>query len=110
MSTYSSHSLLTFVLSLFGVWISYYSQYVKSKSQSDNNYKAYCDIGFVSCSKVFRSEYGDLFGLFPDGWKLSNGECGVMFYSVLTLLSKYPCSLGIQTVAVLTRYLKDFET
>lgn len=88
MSIYSSHSLLAFILSLFGVWISFYTQYVKYKSQSDNSYRAFCDIGSVSCTKVFRSEYGDGFGLLPDGWKLSNGECGVMFYSVLTLLSK----------------------
>lgn len=83
-------STLSFFLSLSGVWISFYSQHVKSQSERDEKYSAYCDVGsVVSCTKVFRSKFGDGFGLLPDGMRLSNGECGVVFYSLLTLLSKY---------------------
>lgn len=96
MSSLSGYSCVTFVLSLFGVWVSFYTQHVKSQTEKNTDYRAFCDIGSViSCTKVFRSEFGNGFGLLPDGVKMSNGECGVIFYSVLTLLSKFPIRIKI---------------
>ncbi|XP_017077762.1 vitamin K epoxide reductase complex subunit 1 [Drosophila eugracilis] len=73
-----------------GLAISLYSLYVKMKLKEDENYKPMCDVNEnISCSLVFKSVYGDGFGL-SEITKLSspNGAIGCVFY-VLYFLSSF---------------------
>ncbi|KAH8284619.1 hypothetical protein KR018_008215 [Drosophila ironensis] len=67
-----------------GLAISLYSLYVKLKLGEDQNYRPMCDVmDYVSCSLVFKSNYGDAFGLSPK-WvpelNQPNGAIGTGFY------------------------------
>ncbi|XP_017015656.2 vitamin K epoxide reductase complex subunit 1 isoform X2 [Drosophila takahashii] len=73
-----------------GVVISVYSLYVKVKLEEDKNYRPMCDVNEnISCSIVFKSVYGEGFGL-GKITKLNspNGAIGIVFY-VLYFLSSF---------------------
>ncbi|XP_017044382.2 vitamin K epoxide reductase complex subunit 1 isoform X1 [Drosophila ficusphila] len=67
-----------------GFVISVYSLYVKMKLQEDESYRPLCDVNEnISCSLVFKSDYGNGFGL-SKITKLNppNGVIGCVFYSI----------------------------
>ncbi|KAH8372707.1 hypothetical protein KR009_003234 [Drosophila setifemur] len=78
-----------------GLAISLYSLYVKFKLGENENYRPMCDVGDnVSCSLVFKSQYGDGFGLSTKIFgrqmpKLNppNGAFGCAFYLMYFLSS-----------------------
>ncbi|EDV37444.1 uncharacterized protein Dana_GF11407 [Drosophila ananassae] len=80
----------------FGLAISLYSLYVKLKLGKDENYKPICDVAdYVSCSLVFKSNYGDNFGFntklfyeqIPKNLNQPNGAIGCVFYLLYFLSS-----------------------
>nr|XP_016928307.1 vitamin K epoxide reductase complex subunit 1 [Drosophila suzukii] len=74
-----------------GLAISVYSLYVKMKLEEDENYRPMCDVNEnISCSLVFKSVYGEGFGL-GEITKLNfpNGAIGCVFYLLYFLSSFY---------------------
>ncbi|EDW10544.2 uncharacterized protein Dmoj_GI21152, isoform B [Drosophila mojavensis] len=79
------------VLCLCGLLISIYTLYVKIQLDHDANYKAMCDLAEqVSCTAVFKSDFGRGFGLTrlvfdANSTHLhpSNGSIGIAFYTLL---------------------------
>ncbi|KAH8321957.1 hypothetical protein KR067_013596 [Drosophila pandora] len=80
----------------FGLAISLYSLYVKLKLGKDENYRPICDVAdYVSCSLVFKSNYGDNFGFntklfyeqIPKNLNQPNGAIGCVFYLLYFLSS-----------------------
>ena len=88
-------------LGLIGIFLSVYSLFVEVQAHSDKNYKALCDINEqISCTKVFLSEYGKGFGLVApilgkdSMLNLPNPVYGVVFYSLIVLLSMFANTKG----------------
>lgn len=78
-------------LSILGIFICLYSIQVEIYKSRDNNYVAFCDINdYISCSKVFQSEYGKGFGLMPKDSILNqhNSIYGLVFFIFQLLLCK----------------------
>ncbi|XP_051860116.1 vitamin K epoxide reductase complex subunit 1 isoform X3 [Drosophila albomicans] len=83
------------VLCICGLVISIYSLYVKVQLDYDDSYAAMCDLAEqVSCTAVFKSEYGRGFGLTQLIFGASstylnppNGSIGVVFYVLLFISS-----------------------
>ena len=113
-------NLLPFVIAL-GFALSTYAFYVEYKTNEANRlglqYRALCDIGIFSCTKVFGSEFGHIsqfFGL-P---KVSNAFVGMTFYMALLLVERFNTMLLLMSVAscigsvglftILTVVMKDF--
>ncbi|XP_052839112.1 LOW QUALITY PROTEIN: vitamin K epoxide reductase complex subunit 1 [Drosophila gunungcola] len=73
-----------------GLAISVYSLYVKKKLEEDENYRPICDVNDnISCSLVFKSIYGDGFGLSKiTKINYPNGVIGCVFY-VLYFVSSF---------------------
>ena len=111
---------LPFVIAL-GVLLSAYAYYVEYKTaeakKMGTSYKALCDVGMFSCTKVFSSEFGSasqLVGL-P---KVSNAAVGVAFYAfqlviepytgLLLLTSAASCVMSMGLFYLLTVTLRDF--
>lgn len=111
---------LPFVLAV-GFLLSSYAYYVEYRFEESQRtglpYRALCDIGMFSCTKVFSSDFGHiskLFGL-PS---VSNALVGMMFYlfemlierrTTLLLLSSGASCLGsLGLFYVLTVKLNDF--
>ncbi|EDW60196.1 vitamin K epoxide reductase complex subunit 1 [Drosophila virilis] len=104
------------LLCFCGLLISIYTLYVKIQLDHDENYTAMCDLAErVSCTAVFKSDYGRGFGLTQLVFGRStsylnppNGSIGVVFYSLLFLSSFYErrwlCQLQL-LAAVLTLLL-----
>ena len=68
------------VLAFIGLFLSFYALYVEYKATTDPDYVASCDIAsWVSCSKVFTSEYAHVF-YFP------NAAYGAVFYTLIMVL------------------------
>ena len=84
---------LRLACSSLGILLSTYACYVKNNSQNDSQFEATCDISeSVSCSKVFNSEYGNIFssiGILEKGslLDLPNAVYGCLFYILIILLS-----------------------
>lgn len=111
---------LPFVIAL-GVLLSGYAYYVEIKTEEakrmGSKYKALCDIGIFSCTKVFSSEFGSL-SQFLGLPKVSNAIVGILFYLWLLLIEPYTkilllfATLGaLSSIAlfyVLTVTLHDF--
>ncbi|XP_016967805.1 vitamin K epoxide reductase complex subunit 1 isoform X1 [Drosophila biarmipes] len=74
-----------------GLAISVYSLYVKMKMEEDENYRPMCDVNEnISCSLVFKSVYGEGFGLGKiTKLNLPNGAIGCVFYVLYFLSSFY---------------------
>ena len=69
-------------LSAIGILLSVYALYVERKAKADIKYKAVCDISDkMSCSTVFRSDYGKVFFSIP------NSAIGIVAYAVLLILA-----------------------
>lgn len=111
---------LPFVLAI-GVLLAAYAWYVEMKAaeakRTGMQYKALCDIGMFSCTKVFSSEFGHMsqyFGL-P---RISNAAIGVFFYvfelliepytSLLLLTSGFSALGSLGLFYVLTFLMHDF--
>ncbi|XP_030369148.1 vitamin K epoxide reductase complex subunit 1-like [Scaptodrosophila lebanonensis] len=85
------------MLCITGLLISIYSMYVKLQLDRDANYTAMCDLAEkVSCTAVFKSDYGRGFGLTQLIFGASstylnppNGIIGIVFYSLLFVSSFY---------------------
>ncbi|XP_077971530.1 vitamin K epoxide reductase complex subunit 1-like [Styela clava] len=76
-------------LSLSGLTLSIYANYVSKAKQSSTDYEAFCDISeSISCSKIFTSEYGAGFGFLhhivgkDSPLNISNSIFGILFYSL----------------------------
>ena len=112
--------LLPFVIAV-GFMLAAYAFYVEQRfheaQRLGTQYRAYCDIGMFSCTKVFSSEFGymtQFFGL-P---KISNAAVGMAFYAVeilvethtpLLLLMSGASALGsVGLFAILTIVMHDF--
>ncbi|XP_070525047.1 vitamin K epoxide reductase complex subunit 1-like protein 1 isoform X2 [Cardiocondyla obscurior] len=83
---------------LIGLGLSYYAYIVETRKEQDDSYRAMCDISeSISCTKVFMSEYGKGFGLFPKDsvFNIPNSLYGLAFYTLLAILSiinNYTCT------------------
>lgn len=74
------------VSSLVGVALSAYAVYVGTKLEEDENYEAVCDISeYVSCSKVFKSEYVIGSTGFSSFYSRSHSRIARFFYSILQI-------------------------
>ncbi|XP_020803777.1 vitamin K epoxide reductase complex subunit 1 [Drosophila serrata] len=72
---------------IMGLVISWYSLYVKFRLDADADYKPICDVhDNISCSLVFKSIYGNGFGLSSKG-SPPNGAIGCVFYVAYFLSS-----------------------
>lgn len=110
----SKHSIIIFLSSALSLFISIYTEYVKNKMHEDKSYVPVCDINEMKCSRVMNSEYSVGFGLtfLPESLKISNSLYGIVFYSIMTLLSEYNDILGwklILTFAVSHYFLRLFK-
>ena len=68
------------IVAVIGLLLSLYTVYVERKLEKDKNYKAICDIGSSSCTRVFSSKFGKTFGI-------SNGIWGILLYIVVLVLT-----------------------
>lgn len=111
---------LPFVIAV-GFLLSAYAYYVEFRFQEAQRlglqYRALCDIGMFSCTKVFSSEFGymtQFFGL-P---KVSNAAVGMLFYlaemllerntTILLLMSAASCVGSVGLFYLLTVVMHDF--
>ncbi|CUG84884.1 Hypothetical protein, putative [Bodo saltans] len=111
---------LPFVIAI-GFLLASYAFYVEFKFNEAQRlglqYRALCDIGMFSCTKVFSSEFGHLtqfFGLPP----ISNAAIGMAFYlfemlierrtTLLLLTSGASCVGSLGLFYILTVILNDF--
>lgn len=92
---------LPFVIAA-GFLLAAYAFYVEMRfheaQRTGSQYKALCDIGMFSCTKVFSSEFGymtQFFGL-P---KISNAVVGMAFYVVELLVEPYTQPLLLLSAA-----------
>ncbi len=75
--------MIIILLSLAGFAVSLYAYIVERNFQQDASYKPACDISDrVSCTRLFSSKYGKLFGI-------SNTLIGMIFYALLAGLALF---------------------
>lgn len=112
--------VLPFVIAL-GVLLSAYAFYVEQKAEAakrvGSHYKALCDFGMFSCTKVFSSEFGHI-SQFLGLPSVSNALVGIVFYLAQLLIEPYTklllvssgasCLASVGLFYVLTVVLKDF--
>ncbi|NCN98661.1 hypothetical protein COU62_01685 [Candidatus Pacearchaeota archaeon CG10_big_fil_rev_8_21_14_0_10_35_219] len=67
------------IVAVIGLLLSLYTLYVEGRLKKDKNYKAVCDIGNASCTRVFSSEFGKTLGI-------SNGIWGILLYVMILAL------------------------
>ncbi|GJQ80950.1 hypothetical protein Trydic_g4767 [Trypoxylus dichotomus] len=87
---------VVFTLSSFlGLALSIYSYVVEQAAEHDTNYKAMCDINeYISCTNVYRSEYGTGFGIIStllgkeSLLNKPNSLFGIIFYSLLIIFAQ----------------------
>ncbi|ORC87155.1 vitamin-K-epoxide reductase (warfarin-sensitive) [Trypanosoma theileri] len=108
------------IVVMFGFLLSSYAYYVEQRfakaQQLGIPYRAYCDVGVFSCTRVFASEYGaitQLFGL-PS---VSNAAVGMLFYLAELAVCRYPrllflmsavsCVVSVGLFLILTVILHD---
>ncbi|CAM9149109.1 unnamed protein product, partial [Choristocarpus tenellus] len=93
------------VLALVGLCLSLYAVYVEHQNEVDASYEATCDINqFISCSKVFTSEWGHVLsavGILPKGHLLDfpNAALGTVYFLIVFLhrflpLASYKAKAG----------------
>lgn len=103
-------TIINYALTLscfIGLGLSIYAYAVEVAVEDDENYKAFCDIGeHMSCTQVFKSEYGKGFGMakkyFGQDTVLDkpNSLLGIMFYSMVAIFACYNGS----TITKLLKY------
>ncbi|KAJ1125626.1 hypothetical protein NDU88_004050 [Pleurodeles waltl] len=93
MGAPSWHLKLRLLLCAVGIVLSVYAYHVETSKESDESYRAMCDINpSISCSKVFTSRWGRGFGLLEHIFgrqsvvNQPNSVFGVLFYSLQILL------------------------
>ena len=87
----SKHSKIIFFLSILSLIISIYIEYIKAKIHQDKNYD-------IKCYRVLNSEFSSGFGFsfLPETLlKTSNFVYGMIFYTIMCLLSKLKNKLVI---------------
>ncbi|MCF7871929.1 hypothetical protein K9L97_02740 [Candidatus Woesearchaeota archaeon] len=85
--------LIVFVLLCFGILISLYVAYFDFR-KNDFGFKPFCDFSYnISCSNVFLSSYGSLFGV-------KNYVVGLFFYSFIFVMSFFSFYLVAFLVSV----------
>ena len=66
------------ILCFVGLFLCFYALYVEYKAETDPDYVASCDLAsWISCSKVFTSEYAKLIFGIP------NAAFGACFYLLI---------------------------
>ena len=112
--------LLPFVLSI-GFLLAAYAFYVEYKFEEAKRlglqYRALCDIGMFSCTKVFSSEFGHA-SQFLGLPRVSNAGVGMVFYlvemimernlPVLLAMSSTSCVGSVALFYILTVKMNDF--
>ncbi|KAG5308402.1 VKORL protein, partial [Acromyrmex insinuator] len=91
---------------VLGLIFSYYAYAVEVKKDQDDSYQPLCDISeHISCTKVFMTEYGKGFGLFPKDsmFNVRNPIYGLMFYTLVAILSMY--SIIVAYVSIHMSYI-----
>jgi vitamin-K-epoxide reductase (warfarin-sensitive) len=98
------------LLIIVGLCLSLYATYVEFRAELDDDYSALCDISAtVSCTKVFRSEFGRIFswlGIVPrlSSLDLPNALYGVVYYVLFATIAKvsYQTKAGKLLLVVLS--------
>ncbi|XP_018354409.1 PREDICTED: vitamin K epoxide reductase complex subunit 1 isoform X1 [Trachymyrmex septentrionalis] len=91
---------------VLGLVLSYYAYTVEVKKDQDDSYQPMCDISeHISCTKVFMTEYGKGFGLFPKDsvFNIRNPIYGLIFYTLIAILSMY--SIIVAYVSIHMSYI-----
>jgi hypothetical protein len=81
-------SLIALVVSVYSVYV---HQQIEKATEDDEEYEPICDINqYFKCSEALSSPYAKGFGLdfLPQELRIPNGIYGVVFYSIMVLLSK----------------------
>ncbi|TGZ47411.1 vitamin K epoxide reductase complex subunit 1-like protein 1 [Temnothorax longispinosus] len=93
---------------VIGLGLSYYVYVVETKKEQDDSYEAMCDISeTITCTKVYATEYGKGFGLFPKDsvFNVPNPMYGLAFYTqfaVLSMINNYACTATIVVLGILS--------
>lgn len=89
------YRMLSIVVCLIGIALSFYAYHVETKKEKDKKYRAMCDIsGHVSCSAVFSSRYGKGFGILGSVFgeksilNQPNSIYGIIFYTIQLILGE----------------------
>ncbi|XP_011632153.1 vitamin K epoxide reductase complex subunit 1-like protein 1 [Pogonomyrmex barbatus] len=91
-----------------GLGLSYYAYAVETKREQDDSYTPLCDISeHISCTKVFMTEFGKGFGLFPKDsvFNVPNSLYGLAFYTQIAILSmsnNYTCSIVVIALGIVS--------
>lgn len=85
---------LCVLLAHVGLLLSFYALHVEKMKEANPKYSPLCDVSKeISCSRVFSSRYGTGFGMIGEQlgkrhWlNQPNGVYGIVFYSIMSLLS-----------------------
>lgn len=85
-----------FILSIIGLIISLYSLYLKIKLNNNPTHKPICDINKnISCTKALSSKYSSLL-------KIPNSIFGLIFYSIIAILSIFNLITFIFYIAIIS--------
>ena len=85
------------ILCFVGLFLAGYALYVEHKVSVDPDYVASCDLAsWISCSKVFSSEYAHVFFGIP------NAALGVLFYLFILVLDSMKMYQYIMYLATLS--------
>ena len=88
--------LAILITAIIGLILSSYAVYVERMAKKDANFKPYCDISdLISCTKAFTSKYGTTLSL-------PNGVWGLIFYTIIIILSIVNYSTAILYVSILS--------
>ncbi|XP_018403437.1 PREDICTED: vitamin K epoxide reductase complex subunit 1-like protein 1 [Cyphomyrmex costatus] len=93
---------------VLGFVISCYVYTVEVKMEENDSYQPLCDISeHISCSKVFMTEYGKGFGLFPKDsmFNIPNPIYGLVFYmlvAILSMINDYTFSAATVVVGIIS--------
>ncbi|XP_063220793.1 vitamin K epoxide reductase complex subunit 1 [Bacillus rossius redtenbacheri] len=97
------------VSSFVGLVLSLYAYSIELNKEHDPDYQALCDISdYISCSKVFLSEYGKGFGLVThlvgedSVLNQPNSLMGIVFYAILIVLSCVNSTTWTKVLVALT--------
>ncbi|XP_018354410.1 PREDICTED: vitamin K epoxide reductase complex subunit 1 isoform X2 [Trachymyrmex septentrionalis] len=99
---------------VLGLVLSYYAYTVEVKKDQDDSYQPMCDISeHISCTKVFMTEYGKGFGLFPKDsvFNIRNPIYGLIFYTliaILNMINNYTFSVAIVILGIMSNILSIY--
>ncbi|XP_018060150.1 PREDICTED: vitamin K epoxide reductase complex subunit 1 [Atta colombica] len=102
------------LMCVFGLIFSYYAYTVEVKKDQDDSYQPLCDISeHISCTKVFMTEYGKGFGLFPKDsvFHIRNPIYGLIFYTlvaILSMINNYTFSAATVILGIISNILSIY--